>query len=155
VGDDDRAACLPGRRLLSAAPLLAALLIVVNDLWLKRWHPGLVSGKLSDVGLGFFFPVLLATSLEWLTFAIARLRRRAWRSLPAWADGGACVVAAAYYTLLKCWPAASAMHALWLARLFGRPFAAVSDVSDLVLLPLFAGAYLYLRRAVRREAAVD
>jgi hypothetical protein len=66
-------ASLRGEVLLHPAALCALALWAFNDHVLKKWSPGLISGKLSDVASQIFFP-LLATSLILLLLPNPSLR---------------------------------------------------------------------------------
>lgn len=143
---------IPGGRLVGLGPLLAALVVLVNDFWLKPHAPGLVSGKLSDVGLCFLLPVVLASLVEWTHWGLAMLRSRAWPSRPRWIDALSCVVAAVWFSALKLSPQAASLHAASLnAVLPFWHFSAIADPTDLVALPLVLLALSYLR--ARAEGA--
>jgi hypothetical protein len=142
---------VPGARLLRGWPVLSALVIAFNDFWLKPTHPGVVSGKLSDIGLCFFFPVFLATVLEWTTWAHDALRHRAWQGAGRRSHALACALAAAYFAMIKISPAGAELHVQALSALLpSRRFRAVADPTDLLCLPLVLVAYSYLARARRR-----
>ena len=148
----------PGRALLGVEPALAAALLAFNVYYLRRQHPGILSGKLSDLAINFLLPVFLVAAAEWLLalggMVGARVKPRVGRR-------GiliACVVSATYFTLLKTWPAFTSVHRALLAYLDmpfggGRAFRNLADPTDLVTLvttPL-AAAYL-LRRLAPRSA---
>ncbi|MEO6601245.1 MAG: hypothetical protein ABIQ16_15305 [Polyangiaceae bacterium] len=63
----------PGSALLHPLSALSLLVLLVNDHWLKRAHPGVLSGKLSDFAVMFLLPVLLHSLFE---IAYARKSRR-------------------------------------------------------------------------------
>ena len=123
----------------------SALLVVWNDLWLKRQHPGVWSGKLSDVGLCIFLPLFLAAALQYGAAGWALVTRRpraAWRL-----DIAACVIAASYFTAIKIWPAATHAHVAWLTAVVPHAkFRAITDPTDLLCLPAIAVAWWTLRR---------
>jgi len=136
----------PGARLLALPPPVAALLVVFDDVWLKRRHPGLVSGKLADLGLCFFAPVVAATLVEWAAWTRARLRGAPFATPGARLDAVACGVVAVYFTALKLSPLAARAHVAVLSALVpGVRFGAVADATDLVALPLVVAAFAYLR----------
>lgn len=142
-----------GAALLSPTAALAGLLIVVNDLWLKRFHPSWLSGKLSDVGLCILLPLATVAALEWLRASYMLLTRRirgvdaAPAPPPVALDRLGCVIAAGYFVAVKIWPWATQAHVAWLAALFPRlRFAAVTDPSDLLTLPCMLLAWRTLRR---------
>jgi hypothetical protein len=133
---------IPGEFLLRPEPLAAAALIALNDFWLKPRHPGVLSGKLSDVGLCFLFPVLVAAVVEWVlrlaTLRIAFAPRRGVYVLSS-------CLAAAYFILIKAFPWGAQLHVQMLSWLFpSRSFAATADPTDLLCLPLVFVAYRFL-----------
>lgn len=136
---------VPAEFLLRPEPLAAALLIAFNDFWLKPRHPGVLSGKLSDVGLCFLFPILVAAVLEWALRLIAFRKpfapRRGLYVTSAW-------LAAAYFALIKTFPAGSRFHVeLLTALLPSHRFSATADWTDLVCLPLVVVAFRFLVRS--------
>ena len=143
-----------GAALSSPTALASIALVVANDLWLKRHHPGVWSGKLSDLGLCIFLPLFLATVLEYGAAAVRLLSRAApsARRSPS-IEIAACVVAAGYFTAIKAWPAATHAHVAWLTAVVPRwRFHAVTDPTDLVCLPAIAMAWWTMRRAARSVA---
>lgn len=129
----------PGAALASPAAIASAALIVANDLWLKRHHPGLVSGKLSDLGLCVFLPLFLAAVIEWALHVVGR--RVAVNAL-------ACVLAASYFAAVKLVPAATRAHVECLSLFVPRwHFRAVTDPTDLVCLPAITIAWWTMRRS--------
>ena len=145
---------VPGDFLLRPAPLGAALVITGNDFWLKIHAPGVLSGKLSDVGLCFFFPLMIAAAAEWLLWLLVdRARLGAFRPRPTVA-AASVALGALYYTSLKLFGVAAELHvALLSALLPGHHFAAVADVTDLACLPIFVLSFRYLARACDNESA--
>jgi hypothetical protein len=142
-----RATGTPGAALLHPAPAAAFALVALNDLWLKPWHPGWLSGKLSDLGLCFLLPVFLVALWEWGAWVVVRLRRRG-----RWAAGrgvklGACGLAAGYFAALQIVPAAAELHVAVLGALVPTVrFVVTPDVSDLIALLITPLAWLYLGR---------
>ena len=128
--------------LLGPAALASAALVVGNDVWLKRAHPGLVSGKLSDVGLCILLPLVLLAALEEVPGRRARARTRHLVAL---------AVALGYFVLVKTVPAATHLHVAALGALVpGVRFRAVTDPTDLVCLP---AAFVALRTMRARDRA--
>jgi hypothetical protein len=129
----------PGAALLSPVAFASLAVILTNDLWLKRQHPGLLSGKLSDLGLCVFLPLFVAAVIEWAVLLLgSRVRVTA---LP-------CALAALYFVAIKVWPSATHAHVAGLSLLVPRwHFRAVTDPPDLVCLPALALAWWTLRRA--------
>lgn len=66
----------PGDFLLHPISLGAITVLIVNDWYIKRYWPGFVAGKLSDLAGLIFFPLLLVALAE---FA-ALLFHRPWRA---------------------------------------------------------------------------
>lgn len=144
---------VPGDVLLHAAPLAAALLVAFNDFFLKLVHPGFLSGKLSDLGLCFLFPVFVSAVLEWGAWALVDLPR----SRPFVRRRGllraGVLLGALYFVALKLLPAAAAWHVAALHALVpGRRFRAVADPTDLWCLPMVGLAWWYLARIARQRA---
>ena len=110
-----------------------------------------MSGKLSDVGLCFLFPVLIAAALEWALYLVT-IRRR-FTPRPGLYAGSAWL-AAAYFVLIKAFPAGARLHVEILSALVpSHRFVAVADPTDLVCLPLVAVAYRFLLRSQERAAS--
>jgi hypothetical protein len=139
----------PGDCLLHPLPMAAALLILVNDMWLKpQWPHSFVTGKLSDVGINFLLPVVLLAAFELVAWLLGR------RSLTPlgrpWIVA-ASFMSAGYFTLLKTVPAFTAIHAAALS-LVARPFVAdftvknATDPADLATLAMTLLAAFYLDR---------
>lgn len=135
-------------------PLTVACLValVVNDRWLKGAHPGVVSGKLSDLA-GLHLLTLLITG------ALALPRR--WR-------GGAAGITlrdAAVAALICGIGFAAVKSSAAVAHLYGdvvgwlrapwadgsRRVGIVLDPSDLLVLPVVAGPWWLVRRAQRAQ----
>ncbi len=136
----------PGAVLLSPLALGSIALIVANDLWLKRQHPGFVSGKLSDVGLCILLPLVIAATIEW-TQALLR------RPLAPHATF-ACLLAATYFVLVKTYAPATHAHLALLSYLVPtHRFRAVTDPTDLLALPFMWLAYRAQKPTKRRETA--
>lgn len=136
----------PGRALLSPLALGSVALIVGNDLWLKRQHPGFLSGKLSDVGLCILLPLVIAAAIEW-TQALLRRPQVPHATF-------ACLLAATYFVLLKTYPPATHAHLALLSHLVPKHrFRAVTDPTDLLALPFMWLAYRAQRATKRPETA--
>lgn len=138
---------VPGGVLLHPLPIAAALLIIVNDLWLKPLWPGFWSGKLSDVGICFLLPVALVAAAEWLVWVGVWITGRDW-TLPVTGTAAvASITAAAYFALLQLSPAWVELHRHLIATV-GRisPAPVTRDPTDLICLLFCAAAYFYLCR---------
>jgi hypothetical protein len=146
---------LPAEELLHPYPLLAVIVLVVNDRLLKGSGvlPGWLTGKLSDVAGLFFFPLLL-TALARLA-AWPLLRRRP--PLTRWLLAGAIALTAAGFAAVKLVPAAGrafAAASAWLEPLdrFAR-VTVVQDPTDLLALPVLALTAWHGARFCRSPAA--
>jgi hypothetical protein len=135
---------VPGARLLSLWPGLAAAAIAFNVFWLRQVHPGFVSGKLSDLGINFLLPIVILSVCEWAWFAVCALRQRRFVPLGTRAVVIACFVSATYFAMLKLLPVFTPVHCA-LLRVLALPFpvstafrniADPTDVATLVMTPL-------------------
>ncbi len=144
---------IPGARLLAVWPALAAGVLAFNVYYLRRSHPGVLSGKLSDLTINFLLPILLFSAMEWGWFLWRSLRRRPFRPLGTRSALAACGVSAAYFTLLKTIPGFTPWH-VGLLHCMAAPlgvdaaFRNIADPTDLLTLvatPL-AARYLLARR---------
>ena len=149
---------VPGDRLLRPLALVALVVLVVNDHWLKYQWPGTVTGKISDAAGLVFFPVLLVAILE--------VGRKLLGKTP-WSQRydalGACALTGIAFTSVKATTAGQASYA-WALGVVRWPFQAIyfgalgmplpplddvaiaRDVTDLVTLPFLILAYLVARR---------
>jgi hypothetical protein len=145
---------VPADLLLRPLPLLALVLLVVNDHVLKAVWPGWVTGKLSDVAGMVFFPLLLISLAE-LVLAIGG---RPWLCGPVLitACAGATAVA---FALVKTSPTVAHIYGDvlgWLRyplRHTWRPVAVTHDLTDLWALPIAWLAWVYAVKASRRRRA--
>jgi hypothetical protein len=145
--------------MLHPVALAALLVLVVNDHVLKRYAPGALSGKLSDVAILVVGPLFLQALWE-----LATSHRAAWKPSRT-SLIGACVVTAAAFVFEKTLPIATEAYrmlwgalrwpldALWVLVCHrGLPgftrVAAVTDPSDLATLPALAGAWWVNRTRV-------
>jgi len=138
---------VPGELLLRPAPLVAAAVIAFNDFCLKPRHPGVLSGKLSDIGLCFFFPVFLAAVLEWAAWLLVDLPRSRPLVVRSGLHHAGAAFGALYFVLIKLFPAGARAHVAWLTALVpGKHFRAIADPTDLLCLPIVGLAVWYLAR---------
>lgn len=129
---------IPGDVMLQPVALIALVLLIVNDHFLKGRGYGLVTGKLSDVAGLVFFPLLLVSLWE-----LARsVGRRSWhfttRVLVC-----AIAVAAVGFAAVKLHPGVA--HAY--SSVIGLRVRA--DATDLVALPALAVAWFVAQHATR------
>jgi hypothetical protein len=118
---------IPGDLLLHPLALGSLGLLVVNDHVLKAAWPGVVTGKLSDVGGMIFFPLFLVSAWE----IVLALSRR-WRGPSSRAMAISAIASVVTFTLVKTWPvaAAEAGRAWGLAQwLLGWPYRLLADQS--------------------------
>jgi len=130
----------PIPELASPLPLGAVALLALNDHWLKRAWPGLITGKLSDLAGCFVLPVFLSALLACLT---------RWPLARRLAAGAATTVL--FFTALKLSPevadaVARGLRLPW-ALLGGGQSRIVADPTDLVALPCALLAVAWGRRA--------
>lgn len=141
-------------RVLVSQPwsVVAVAVLVVNDHWLKAHHPGVLSGKLSDLAGMFFFPLLLGDVLLLVIGKPASILR-----------AYACLATAVTFGLMKMWAPAHEAYCVGLGAL-QWPFRAalalvrgqhlptpgrvrmVMDASDLLALPMVALAFVLGRQ---------
>jgi hypothetical protein len=74
----DRAATgvVPGMEIFGIVPLLGAVVLILNDQFLKAAQPSWLTGKLSDVAGMMFFPFLLSATWSWGKYAVLRLGQK-------------------------------------------------------------------------------
>jgi hypothetical protein len=145
--------------LLHPIALVALVVLVANDHWLKAAHPSWLTGKLSDAAGLAVFPLLLLVVVD-------RWAPRAWRTV-----AGTIVLTALGFALVKTCPPATAMYRVMLGLLqwplhavaaiidgavVGRPVAveAVTDPGDLLALPFTALAAVVAWRGGYLDARV-
>lgn len=146
----------PGAALIGFWPAIAAFALAFNIFYLRKFHAGLISGKLSDFSASFLLPIFLVASAEW---SLALLRVIGLQVEPRLRKRGiliACLVGAIYFTLLKTWPAFTDVHRWllsWLDTPFGgkRYFRNFADPTDLVALISYPLAGWYLLGRSTRE----
>lgn len=143
----------PGGALLHPVPLVAIVVLLVNDHVLKAAYPGFVTGKLSDVAGLVFFPLLLV--------AIAELFGAPRRPAVIVAVASTGLV----FALVQIWAPATQLYryglgalqwpfrALVAGKMIGVvPVHAFADPTDLVALPaLLVPLVLGWRRARARS----
>ena len=126
--------------LCQPAPVLATLVLVINDHALKGGGvvPGAITGKLSDMAGLFLFPILLAAlarvALLRATGSRAVSGRLYWRWLPALSAG----VTLLGFTALKTWPGFNRLvESFWGQNIL--------DPGDLLASPMVGLAWWWLR----------
>ena len=129
---------VPGALLLRPLPLAGLILMGVNDHLLRVRWPGLITGKLSDVGVLLYLPALLVTGAEWLW--LLRARRLTSLGLRR-AHDAACLCAGLSLAALNLSPTVAAAYVDTLEFLTHTPHRYTLDPSDLwacLVLPLVA-----------------
>jgi hypothetical protein len=145
---------LPCRELVAPLPLLAVLVLVLND-WVlspRALLPAVVTGKLSDFAGLFFFPLLLTAGWNTIRFLARRARGvdAAAVALTARQLVVATVATGVVFAVVKLWPPAALVLARALTAVTRRTAQIVPDPTDLLALVMLPLAYLHGRRAMRR-----
>jgi hypothetical protein len=126
-------------------PLAALALLVVNDVWLKPAFHSALTGKLSDVAVCFFMPLLLSELLGILGGWPPRRRLLA----------GAIVTASLFVALEIVPPFTAAvldgLDSVGPCLGIHRRFRMTSDWTDLACVPLVAAAVAYGQARLRRR----
>jgi hypothetical protein len=156
--------CVPGDVLLHPVVLASIVVLMVNDHLLKAAVPGVLTGKLSDLGGVLFFPLLLVAGWELALAGVGRWRTPTTRSLTAsvvvTGVAFACVKPTAIGSVAFAWGLGSLqwlVRSAWSSVLVApqprlQPVVVIQDPSDLVaLVALVAAAEIGLAR-VRRCA---
>jgi hypothetical protein len=128
-------------------PLAALALMVVNDVWLKPAFHSALTGKLSDVALCFFMPLLLSELLGIVCGWPPRRRLLA----------GAGVTAALFVALEIVPPftrlVVSGLDGVGPYLGIHRRFRMTADWTDLACVPLVAAAVAYGQRRLSSRSA--
>jgi hypothetical protein len=143
-------AALPAGEFLHPLPLLAVLVLALNDHFLKgaRLLPAALTGKLSDVAGLLFFPLLLTAGLDTVAFGVARLGIPLDFSLRRWKLAAAVAATAAAFVAVKLSPIAAGAAARALSLVFSSRI--VADPTDLLALPALLVPFLLGRAELRR-----
>jgi len=130
---------LPAGEFLAPLPLLAVMLLLVNDWWLKGAGviPGVVTGKLSDAAGLLFFPLLLTSLGDTIALGASRLGAAIDFSLRRWKLFAACLATALVFSAINLFPAA----ATFFEELMPIDANVVRDPTDLLALPAVVMAY--------------
>jgi hypothetical protein len=151
-----------GTALLHPLAVLSLLLLVANDHWLKRAHPGLLSGKLSDFAAVLLLPLFLHALFE---LGYCAVTARPPSSQTANRALAACLaLTCLVYAPPELWPSAETAYCYgigalkWPFRIVWSlvkgesavgfvPVRATADTSDLVALIMLWVAWRVARRA--------
>jgi hypothetical protein len=143
---------LPLGEFLHPVPLVALVILAVNDHYLKGRHllPQWLTGKLSDFGGLLFFPLLLTALGDTIACFVSRIT--GWRldySLRRWKVVAACVATAAVFTPLELSAAYGDFYTRTLGRI-GFPSETYADLTDLLALTMLPVAAWLGWREIRR-----
>ncbi len=139
---------LPGDALLRPGALAAALVLLLNDRWLKAAHPSWLSGKLSDFAICVLMPLVIVAFVEWGRWLVGR-----WRPAGRGVVLLACAVTGLWLAAIQLSPAAARLHvALFAALLPGSHPAVTPDPTDLLALAFLPLAARIQARAGARPA---
>ncbi|MCB9637728.1 MAG: hypothetical protein H6727_02340 [Myxococcales bacterium] len=136
---------VPGESLLHPYPILAWCLIAWNDFYLKRHHPGILSGKLSDIGICFLLPIAVVSVVEWGRWLWAALMRRPWSPSTPLLSTISCLLTLLYFSALQLSEGWASWHSWWVQKLLPQIQAGVTlDPTDLFALVMVPMAWRYL-----------
>jgi hypothetical protein len=125
--------------------LLAVALVLLNDFLFRPLFPSWLTGKLSDLGMLFFLPLLAGCLFMLLTPRMSR----------HWAGALAFALVVTGFVLLKASPGTSAWLSGTIGSLTGLSLRAVPDSTDLLVLPVMAGAaWLWFRPVSAEQSPV-
>ena len=131
---------MPADGLLHPVALLALVVLVLNDHFLKAAYPGLITGKLSDFAGLILFPLLLQGAWEVCEFVVRGVQQP--RRIVVIAAIG---ITAVLFSGIKLSQEINGAFSVAASSLVG-PSRAALDPTDLVALPALAIAYLVARR---------
>jgi hypothetical protein len=142
---------LPCNELLAPLPLIALLVLGLND-WLWKGHaPAWLTGKLSDVAGLFVFPLITTSAFDLVLLGAWRLGARVDFTLRRWKLVVAVALELIGFSILKLWPGGSA--ALVAVMRIAVPLTSVVlDPTDLFALAVLPFTWWYGRRVLARGA---
>ena len=145
---------MPGDLLLRPAPIVAAVVLVLNDHLFKRHLAGSVTGKLSDLAGLVFAPILAVSALE----VVRWLARQEWRAterdlIACSAAVGLAFVAAKFSPVVAhAFGDALGYVRYPVRRRFDRVLI-THDLTDLAALPVMLVAWFDASSVIRRQRA--
>lgn len=142
---------LPAGEFLHPAPLLAVIVLFVNDHLLKGANilPPVVTGKLSDFAGLLFFPLLCTAAIDTALLVAARLGAPVDFSLRRYKLAIAIIATSALFCAIKLSPAAARSVAAALSAI-GMDAQIVPDHTDLIALGSVFAAYWLGTREIAR-----
>ena len=150
AGDDTPSrAGLPINELLAPGPLLALIVLGINDWVLKGSSaPVWLTGKLSDFAGLFVFPLVATAAFD---LVLMMFRGRVDYTFRRWKLAVACLLTGVGFAVLKLWPAGSdfLVHAM---RTVARRSEVYMDPTDLIALVMLPLAWWHGRRVLARGA---
>ena len=155
AGDDSTArGGLPANELLAPLPLLALVVLVVND-WLLKGSsaPPWLTGKLSDFTGLFAFPLVVTSAVDLLGAALGRIARATWDvTLRRWKLAVTIAATALVFGAMKLSPVvASWVQCVWSGLIPGDS-AIDPDRSDVIALVVLVATWWHGRRTIARGA---
>lgn len=146
-GDGATRAGLPYDEALAPAPVLALVVLVVNDRVLKVEAPSWLTGKLSDIAGLAVAPLVLTAAIDVVLWLVSRAGVKVDWTLRRWKLWAAIAATGAVFAAVKLWAPSSRALADLLAGVFGNA-RIVTDPTDLLTLPALAIAWWHGRRTL-------
>ncbi len=128
---------------LSAPPLLAVAILILNDHYLKAEFPSWWTGKISDFAGLFFTPLFLCAAINLLRNVIGRSSSIAWLTRPQLVQS--IIFTDILFVAIKLSPAAATFYIEGL-RTLGFAARVAADPSDLIAVSVSVPTYIYGRR---------
>lgn len=153
AGDDTTSRVgLPANELLAPLPLLAIVVLVVNDWLLKGTAaPEWITGKLSDFAGLFAFPLLATAAGDLVLYTVARLGVPVDFTLRRWKLATAILLTGGVFAAMKLSPVIGG----WVERVWSSLVGGSSiypDPTDVVALAVLPATWWVGRRVIARGA---